>query len=145
MTTETSTREVVESYFAAWNAHDPGRVAAHFTPNGVRHWRVVNNPAIHSPERFEGRSAIADGVRAFMNMLPDLRVESGVYAETDEGAVFEWTCFGTHTGAWGDWRGQGEAVELPGVSIARIVDGAILEERMYFDPDMMARNWLPPT
>ena len=79
-----------------------------------------------------------------MDTVPDLRVELGVYAETDEGAVFEWTCVGTHTGAWGDWPGQGELLELPGVSIVRIADGKIFEERMYFDPDMMARNWRPP-
>jgi hypothetical protein len=144
MATTTSPRELTDSYFAAWNAHDPGAVASHFAPDGVRHWRVVNNPAIHSPNRFEGRSAISEGVRAFMVMLPDLRVESGIYAETEEGAVYEWICTGTHTGAWGDWEGQGEAVELPGVSIARMAKGQILEERMYFDPDMMARNWRPP-
>ena len=68
----------------------------------------------------------------------------GVSAETEDGIIFEWTCTGAHTGAWGDWQGQGEAVELPGVSIMRIADGRILEERMYFDPDMMARNWRPP-
>ena len=144
MTTTTSTRELVHAYFAAWNSHDPDGVAAQFAPDGVRRWQVVNNPAIHSPDWFEGRGAIAGGVKAFMDMLPDLRVELGAYAETEDGGIFEWTCFGTHTGAWGDWEGQGEAVELPGVSIVRIADGQILEERMYFDPDMMARNWRPP-
>ena len=139
-----SRREVVESYFTAWNGHDPEAVAAHFTPDGVRHWQVVNNPAIRSPERFEGPAAIAAGVKSYMDAFPDLRVEAGVYAESDDGAIFEWTCFGTHTGAWGDWQGQGEDMELPGVSIVRLRDGDILEERMYFDPDMLARNWRPP-
>ena len=55
METPTSTREIVVSYFAAWNAHDPTAVAEHFALHGVRHWRVVNNPALHSPDRFEGR------------------------------------------------------------------------------------------
>jgi ketosteroid isomerase-like protein len=144
MATMTSVREIADSYFAAWNAHDPDAVAAHFSPDGVRHWRVVNNPAIHSPERFEGPEAIAGGVKGFMDMIPDLRVTPGVSAETEDGIISEWTCRGAHTGAWGDWQGQGEAVELPGVSIMRIADGRILEERMYFDPDMMARNWRPP-
>jgi steroid delta-isomerase-like uncharacterized protein len=139
-----SRREVVESYFAAWNAHDAEEVAAHFAPDGVRHWKVVNNPAIRSPDRFEGRAAIAAGVAAYIDAFPDLRVEAGEYAESDDGAIFEWTCLGTHTGAWGDWQGQGEAMELPGVSIVRLRDGEIVEERMYFDPDMMGRNWRPP-
>ena len=105
---------------------------------------VVNNPAVHSPDSVEGREAIADGIRAFMENTPDLRVELGAYAEDDEGAIFEWTVLGTRTGAWGDWHGQGDDLELPGVSILCVADGRILEERMYFDPDMMARNWKPP-
>lgn len=145
MTVTTATRELVDAYFAAWNSGDPDAVAARFVPAGLRHWRVVNNPATHTPERFEGREEIAAGVKVFMDAVPDLRVEPGVYAETDDGAVFEWTCVGTHTGAWGDWPGQGEDLELPGVSIITIARGAILEERMYFDPDMMARNWRPPS
>jgi steroid delta-isomerase-like uncharacterized protein len=140
----TTAREVVDSYFAAWNAGDPRAVAEHFADGGVRHWRVVNNPAIHTPERFEGTDQIADGVRVFMEAVPDLKVEPGVYAETDDGAIFEWTCRGHHSGAWGDWEGQGEDLELPGVSVVRLADGHIVEERMYFDPDMMVRNWVPP-
>lgn len=144
MTTMTSTREVVASYHAAWNAHDPVACGEHFAPDGVRRWMVVNNPAVHSPDSFAGPEAIAEGIRAFMDNTPDLRVELGAYAEDDEGAIFEWTVLGTHTGTWGDWQGQGEDLELPGVSILRVADGKILEERMYFDPDMMARNGRPP-
>jgi ketosteroid isomerase-like protein len=143
MGTTATTRSVVDSYYAAWNAHDPDAVAAHFDPDGVRHWRVVNNPAVRSPERFEGTAAIAEGVKAFMDLVGDLRVEPGTYAETDDGAIFEWICSGHLTGTWGDWEGHGEVLELPGVSIARLSDGRFLEERMYFDPDMMARNWRP--
>ncbi|MBJ7455361.1 MAG: nuclear transport factor 2 family protein [Thermoleophilia bacterium] len=144
MATMTSAREIVDSYRAAWNAHDPDACAEHFTPDGVRRWMVVNNPAVHSPDRFEGREDIAEGIRAFMENTPDLRVELGAYAEGEDGAIFEWTVLGTHTGAWGDWQGQGEELELPGVSVLRVVDGRIAEEKMFFDPDMMARNWRPP-
>lgn len=144
MATMTPAREIVDSYRAAWNAHDPVACAEHFTPEGVRRWMVVNNPAVHSPDRFEGREDIAQGIRVFMENTPDLRVELGAYAEGEDGAIFEWTVLGTHTGAWGDWQGQGEELELPGVSILRVADGRIAEEKMFFDPDMMARNWRPP-
>ena len=140
----TATEEVVRSYFAAWNAGDPDAVAGHFVPGGLRHWMVVNNPAVHTPDRFEGTERIRDGVKVFMDAVPDLLVEPGAYAETPDGAIFEWTCRGHHTGAWGDWAGQGEELELPGVSIVRLSDGRLVEERMYFDPDMMTRNWRPP-
>jgi ketosteroid isomerase-like protein len=144
MTTTTTARQIISSYQAAWNAHDPVACAEHFAPDGVRRWMVVNNPAVHSPDSFTGHEDIAEGIRAFMENTPDLRVEIGACADSDDGAIFEWTVLGTHTGAWGDWQGQGEDLELPGVSVLRVADGRIVEEKMFFDPDMMARNWRPP-
>lgn len=144
MPTTSMSRSVVDSYLAAWNSGDPQAVAAHFEPDGVRRWQVVNDPAVGTPERFEGTEAIAGGVKVFMDAVPDLTVEPGVVAELPDGAILEWTCRGHHTGAWGDWPAQGEEIELPGVSVYRLRDGRIVEERMYFDPDMMLRNWRPP-
>ncbi len=105
---------------------------------------VANDPALHSPERFEGAEEIEEGVTVFMDAVPDLVVEPGAYAETGDGAILEWTCRGHDTGAWGDWTGRGEELELPGVSIVRLSDGRLVEERMYLDPNMTTRNRRPP-
>jgi len=136
-------QDLVRSYLEAWNNHDPERVASFFAQDGVRNWEVVLPPMIGGPTRFRGRSEIAAGVKAFMDAVPDLKVEIEDLIETEAGAVLEWRVLATHTGSWGDWSGQGEEVDLPGASFYRIVDGAIAEERMYFDPDMMARKWVP--
>jgi steroid delta-isomerase-like uncharacterized protein len=136
--------EVLMSYAEAWNAHDPDRVADHFADEGVREWELVMSPLIGGPTRFAGHKDIATGVKAFMDAVPDLKVELRTVAETDDGAMLEWVVKGTHTGAWGDWTGQGEAVVLPGVSVYRIDGDKLTEERMYYDPDMMAMNWTPP-
>lgn len=138
-----SNEDVVRSYMEAWDAHDPERVASHFTEDGLRHWQVVLPPMIGGPTRFQGRREIAAGVKAFMDAVPDMKVEIENIVETDEGAILEWRVLATHTGSWADWSGQGESVNLPGVSFYRITDGAIEEERMHFDPDMMARKWVP--
>jgi steroid delta-isomerase-like uncharacterized protein len=139
-----SNTDIVRSYADAWNAHDAERVAGHFTADGVRRWQVVMNPLIGGPTAFQGTKEIASGVATFMEALPDLVVTAETAVETDEGAILEWRVRGTHTGAWGGWVGQGESVDLPGVSVYRMDGGKIVEERMYFDPDMMARNWTPP-
>lgn len=139
-----SNEEVMSSYVEAWNAHDPVRVAGHFAADGVREWHVVQPPMIEGPTRFQGRADIAAGVTAFMTAVPDMTVEIHTLVETEWGGIGEWTVRATHTGAWDGWSGQGEQIELPGVSIFHIVDGALTEERMFFDPDMMARNWVPP-
>lgn len=139
-----SHHETMTSYAEAWNAHDADRVAEHFSEGGIRHWMAVNSPMIGGPTRFWGREEIREVVQAFIDALPDLTVEFEVLADTDWGGVAEWRVRGTHTGAWGRWAGQGEDVDLPGMSVYRISDGGIDEERMYFDPDMMARNWAVP-
>ena len=139
-----SNQDLIRSYIEAWNSHDPEAVAGYFAEDGVRHWQVVLPPMIGGPTRFQGRAEIASGVKAFMDAVPDMRVELDNVVETDFGAILEWRVRATHTGSWDDWGGQGEDVDLPGVSFYRIVDGAIAEERMHFDPDMMARNWRPP-
>jgi steroid delta-isomerase-like uncharacterized protein len=136
--------DLIASYADAWNAHDSERVAAHFADDGVREWEVVMNPLIGGPTRFTGPNDIATGVKAFMDALPDLAVEARTLVETSDGAVLEWMVRGTHQGAWGGWTGQDEPVELPGVSVFRVREGKLAEERMYFDPDVMARNWAPP-
>jgi steroid delta-isomerase-like uncharacterized protein len=141
---EMTKTDLITSYAAAWNSHDSKRVAAHFADDGVREWEVVMSPLIGGPTRFAGQDDIATGVKAFMDALPDLAVEARTLVETSDGAVLEWTVTGTHQGAWGGWTGQDERVELPGVSVFRVKGGKLVEERMYFDPDVMAKNWTPP-
>jgi hypothetical protein len=136
-------RELIDSYVAAWNALDPERVAGHFAGNGVRHWEVIVPPMIGGPTSFRGPVEIAKPVRAFMTAVPDLQGEVLGFAETGDGAILEWRHWGTHSGSWAGWSGQGEPIEFQGVSIYRIEGDKLLEERMYFDPDVMARNWAP--
>lgn len=87
-----------------------------------------------------GNSEIATPVRAFMTAVPDLQGEILGFAETADGAIVEWRHWGTHARSWAGWSGQGEPIEFQGVSIYRIDGDKLLEERMYFDPDAMARN-----
>ena len=37
----------------------------------------------------------------------------------------------------------GERVEFSGVSVYRLVDAHIIQARIYFDPDLLIRNWVP--
>ena len=51
---------------------------------------------------------------------------------------------GTHTAAWNKLTPQGEPMELSGVSVLEIADGKITEERLYFDPWLLGREWAVP-
>jgi len=141
----TMVRSVIDEYREAWNAHDAARCAKLFTEDGVREFKVLPLALTGNKARFAGHAEIEEGIRVFIEAVPDLTVEALSWSEGDRHVVLEWRVKGTHTGNWGGWTGQGEAVDFPGVSIYEIDGELIREERMYFDNNLMAANWTPPS
>ena len=139
-----TTREIVDSYVAAWRERDPERIAAHFAADGVRRWEIVVPPVIGGPREFHGPAEIAGPIRSLLRAIPDLGLEVRRRIETDDGCMLEWLHSGTHAGAWNKWTPQREHVEFSGVSVYRTVGDKLAEECIYFDPDLMVRNWAPP-
>jgi len=139
-----SGREIVDSYVAAWQDRDPERIAGHFSQDGVRRWEIVVPPVLGGPRRFQGPAEIAVPIRNLITAIPDLGLEARRFAETEDGAMLEWRHFGTHAGAWNRWSPQGEPVEFSGVSVYRIAGDEIAEECIYFDPDLLGREWAVP-
>jgi steroid delta-isomerase-like uncharacterized protein len=119
----------LETFVEAWNARDPGAIAAHFTPEGVRHQFAL-------PEaRLVGRDAIAQTVSASFHAVPDatLVVRDQMVGQ-DGRLTFEWTWGGTHENDFPGLPASGAQLSLPGVSICRFDgDGQIEEERVYWD------------
>ena len=78
---------------------------------------------VHGPEAFK---QVIMGVRAG---LPDVEVVSeDVIAEGDQVAV-RWMMHGTHTGELLGIPPTGKQVTLTGITIYRLIDGKIVEER----------------
>ena len=48
-------------------------------------------------------------------------------------AILEWTYRGTHTGDIPGLEASGREISLPGVSVLRLRDGLVEEERVYWD------------
>lgn len=131
----------VARYADAWNDHDPVEAARCFTPGGARIWRVrapARLPGEGFPT-FRGREAIASAIAAFMDSVPDLRLDIEALSEgSDERLWTEWRLTGTHRATLGDWVARGERVEVAGVSIFRIARGGIREERAYWDSMLLS-------
>lgn len=145
MSVETKTnREVIESYVAAWRERDPAKIAAHFAGDGVRRWEIVVPIPIGGPNCFHGPKEIAKPIRSLLTAVPDLELEVRQLVETDQGALLEWVHTGTHTGAWNRLTPQGEHIEFSGVAVYKVTDGKIAEERLYFDPNLLIREWAVP-
>jgi predicted ester cyclase len=137
-------REVIDSYVGAWRERDPEKIAAHFADDGVRRWEMVVPPVIGGPNRFKGPRAIAEPIRSLIAAIPDITTEIPSLVETDGGAVLEFVHAGTHQGDWNKWTAQGEHVEFSGVCVYQVADDKISEECIYFDPDLLVREWVPP-
>jgi len=135
--------QVMESYVEAWRQRDPEAIAAHFTQDGVRRWEFVVPPLLDEPNRREGPAEIVKPIRSLITAIPGLSLEILASAGTDDGGMLEWRHAGTHTGSWDRWTPQAEPVEFTGVSIYRVSGDLLLEERIYFDPDLLIRNWVP--
>jgi steroid delta-isomerase-like uncharacterized protein len=88
---------------------------------------IVSYPIL--PEVVRGREAFKQLLAQFHAALPDIRVtiEDSI-AEGDQ-VVLRWTAQGTHQGDLLGIPATGKSVRWTGVSVYRIVDGKILEER----------------
>jgi predicted ester cyclase len=129
-------RDLYEEAIRLYNAGDvEGFAAAHaqdavlVTPVGI----------------VRGRAAIRSYWTDQRAAFPDLTLRLGVVVEQGDIVAAEWTWFGTNTGPLlrrdgTEMRATGRRVELPGMELARIKDGAIVEYRMYWDGMAIARQ-----
>lgn len=118
---------LIDDWVAAWNTHDPQAVAALYAPDGAR-------IALAHPEaRYEGRDALAEHVGGLMATWPDSALTIRRASLADGTATCEWTWDGTQQADYGPLPGTGQRLVLKGVSVCRIEDDLIAEERVYWD------------
>lgn len=95
-------------------------------PDYVRH-----DP--HSPVPVENR----DGLREYLAFLeaayPDMRIAIDEVFVAGDRTVSRFTFSGTNTGPRGDSPATGNRVEVTGATIARVVDGLVVEEWVFTD------------
>ena len=119
---------LAEDLNAAWNSHDPERVAALYDEGGAREEFIITHA------RLVGRTAIAGQVQMYLHAMPDLALSIRKVSEGDRFVTFEWLVNATHRGDVDGWPAKGEAVTFPGVSVLDLAaDGQITEERVYTD------------
>jgi steroid delta-isomerase-like uncharacterized protein len=117
----------VQALIDGWNARDGRMVAEAFTEDGVR--VEFAKPGA----RLEGRDAIAGQASAYMTAVPDCVLDVRNMEVNGDTAVLEWTYRGSHTSDIPGLAATGRTVDLPGVSVYRLRDGRIAEERVYWD------------
>jgi steroid delta-isomerase-like uncharacterized protein len=119
---------LAEDLNAAWNSHDPERVASFYEEDGSREEFIVTHA------KLVGREAIAAQVQMYLQAMPDLALSIRKISAGDSVVTFEWMVNATHTGDAEGWPAKGEAVAFPGASVLDLSkNGLITEERIYTD------------
>ncbi len=117
-------------YVEAWNSHDPAKVLACMTEDVLRDDKGLG-------ERLEGADAVRQSiVDAAEKFSSDYRIDLGeLILATDEMYAAEWTMSGTNDRE-DKARGlpnTGRQFRIQGLSIGRLRDGKVAEERLYYN------------
>jgi steroid delta-isomerase-like uncharacterized protein len=117
----------LQAFVSAWNSRDPAAVAACYAADGVR------VQTAYPPARIEGRDALTEHVGEIMNAWPDCTLETRPEQAAEDHVTLEWVFRGTQSADYGPLPGNGQTVELRGVSVIEMDDEGIREERVYWD------------
>lgn len=116
-------------YLDAWETHDGSKVAEFVTDDVV----YID---IGLGDRLDGADAVRDLIDEMATAFStDFRFTLGQVVYVDNAYALEWTMSGTNDRA-NPKRGlpaTGQSYEIPGVSIGRLRDGKIVENRDYWN------------
>ena len=124
--------DIAEQLVAAWNSHDPERVAALYAEDGVREEFLITHSVLR------GRGEIARQIGGYMHAVPDCHLEVRRLSETSDGRLTaEWTWGGTHTNDVEGLPARGQQVEIQGVTVYDMDGELIARENLYCDFSIM--------
>lgn len=133
-TTATADRneQLVREYVTElWQNHNFDRV-----PEFVADSFTYDEPTLSEP---------VFGAREFLKHLrdseaafPDFHVRLETVLADDDVVMAEWTFKGTHRGPMNGIPATGRRVTIRGLSIVRIENGTVVEDRAYWDPNDVA-------
>jgi predicted ester cyclase len=116
-------KEVVRRYFEdVWGRAEPS------VAEQVVHTQItVVYPSLREP--LHGRAALLELATSLVESFPDLRVYVDELIGEGDNVVARWTTTGTHRGRFGNITPTGRGIRWTGISICRMMDGKVVEER----------------
>jgi len=119
-------QKLANSVSELWSTGNSNLVRQVYTDNCVRY-----DP--NSPDGIRGTDAMTTYVGQLRTAYPDFRAEVREAVSEGNFAAFHWNCTGTHKGDFFGIAPTGKRVNVSGVSLCRIQNGKISEERSFFD------------
>jgi steroid delta-isomerase-like uncharacterized protein len=117
---------------AAWNSHDPDRVAALYAADFV-------GLDIAQPEPQVGSEGIRRCLAGSFQAFPDLRISADATVIDHSQMVLVWTARGTQQGTLMHIPPTGRAVQVQGMTLFTIQDGQIARSQSVWDLAGMLR------
>jgi len=119
-------QRIVDCVIELWNTGN-AEVAKQLYAEGAERY----DPNQPGPAR--GAQQIARYVAEVRTGFPDFKLEVKQRVAEGDRLVTQWTCTGTHKGEFQGISASGKRVNITGVALARIENGKVAEERVYFD------------
>ena len=81
----------------------------------------------------QGREGIRQATSSFMAAFPDLHFSIDDLFSQGDRVAWRWTMTGTHKGNLGPFPASGKSVRLSGISLLRLREGKIVEDKVRAD------------
>jgi len=135
-----ATRNFLDRYLDAWNAHDPAGVARHMA-DGAIYEDVALGRVLHGP------SEIAKFVEEATRSSSDFRYEVVSVLTAGSNYANEWVMLGTNDRALPSVPATGRSFRVRGASVGRLdSSGLIVENRDYYNlAELLTQLGVPPT
>jgi predicted ester cyclase len=85
------------------------------------------------PDDFVGIDAYKGYVEYMRTAYPDFNLKLNELIVKGDWLIIHWTVTGTNTGLRGDVPPTGKGIEISGISLARVIDGKMIEEWNYYN------------
>jgi steroid delta-isomerase-like uncharacterized protein len=140
MMMDTADRTFLDSYLAAWNAHDSAAVARHMADDAI-YEDVALRRLLHGP------SEIASFVEEATRSSSDFRFEMVSLFTTGNDYANEWVMLGTNDRELRGVPATGRSFRVRGASIGRLdASGRIVENRDYYNlAELLTQLGMLPT
>lgn len=87
----------------------------------------------NTPQPVHGTRPIGDYIAQVRTGFPDFKINIEQQIGEGDQVVSEWTCTGTHNGLFQGVPATGRSVTVHGMTLNRIQNNRIVEERVYYD------------
>ncbi|MFQ3662499.1 MAG: ester cyclase [Chloroflexaceae bacterium] len=124
---------IIEQLVAAWNSHDPVRVAERYTEDCYGLDVAIALPQI-------GRSGVQRMFEAYYQAFPDLEIRPDDIVVDGERVALFWTAYATHQGPILNIPPSGRRVTARGVNRLVLRDGRVHETLTIWDVAGMLRD-----